>query len=378
MIDNLLSSILQRDGDGTFYSFSNADGKRWIMPVRNMRVAMNLYQPSWINGKLLKALFPYLHWIGAVSKAIHAEKMTCRLKPELEAKLTRLFGVTDIEFSIFCGTPSVHQKITMQVSHGKRILGYCKFSDNKEVVDVFKREKDTLDFLHGKGMTAVPVCLCCEEMYKGVWMFVQTTTKSLRSIIDHAWCARETTFLKELHERTRQTLCFEDTDYHNNICWLSSHLGWIKEMDEGGIVRKGIDTVLARLSKQRMEYSFHHGDFTPWNTYVEQGQLYAFDLEYAKHTYPPFLDYFHFFTQMAIFEKHLDAVGVWQLYQTNKSDVEELFGSGNADFSYLLYLLGIIAHFLKRENGAIGGDVLKTIRIWIELTKLVCDEQSKV
>lgn len=377
MIDNLLSSILQMDGGGTFYAFSNADGKRWIMPAHNMRVSMNLYQPSGMNGKMVKTLFPWLHGLKAVRHVIHAEKMTYCLKPELEAKLIRLFGVTDIEFAIFCGTPCVHQKITMQVSRGKRILGYCKFSDNKEIVDVFKKEKDTLDFLHGKGLTAVPMCLYCGELEKGMWMFAQTTTKSLNSTIDHTWRTRETMFLKDLHEKTKRTLCFGETDYHNDICWLFAHLDWIKSLDKTGAVSKSIEIVLDRLSKQSVDYSFHHGDFTPWNTYVEQGRLYAFDLEYAKRTYPPHLDYFHFFTQTAIFEKHLDADGVWQLYQKNKRNADELFGKAFVDFSYLLYLLNIIAHFSKREKGTFGGDVLRTMRIWIELTKLICNELEK-
>ena len=73
-IEYLLSSILKQGGGNTFYTFSNADGKRWIMPAKHMQTAMNLYQPSEIRGKGMKALFPYLHWADIVNKAVGAEK----------------------------------------------------------------------------------------------------------------------------------------------------------------------------------------------------------------------------------------------------------------------------------------------------------------
>ena len=47
--------LLLKQGEGeTYYSFANADGKRWWMPARHMAVGMNLYQPSGTKGKLLK------------------------------------------------------------------------------------------------------------------------------------------------------------------------------------------------------------------------------------------------------------------------------------------------------------------------------------
>ena len=52
----MLNKILDLTGEEKFYRFGNADGKYWIMPVRGMRTAMNLYQPSGIKGKMLKDL----------------------------------------------------------------------------------------------------------------------------------------------------------------------------------------------------------------------------------------------------------------------------------------------------------------------------------
>ena len=123
-----LNNILDFTDGERFYRFGNADGKFWIVPAHYMRTALNLYQPSGIKGKMIKALLPRLHWLPPVRKVIHANSINCRLGNELHSLLCKVFGVQDIEFSIFEGTPSVHQKITMQLSRGNCILGYCKLS----------------------------------------------------------------------------------------------------------------------------------------------------------------------------------------------------------------------------------------------------------
>ena len=112
-----LDKILDLTGGEKFYRFGNSDGKYWIMPARDMRTAMNLYQPSGIKGKMVKALLPMLHGISPVRKAIHATTLHCSLGKELHALLCNMFG-TEVEFSVFEGTPSVHRKITMQLSSG--------------------------------------------------------------------------------------------------------------------------------------------------------------------------------------------------------------------------------------------------------------------
>ena len=164
-IEYLLSSILKQGEGNTFYTFSNADGKRWMIPAKHMQTAMNLYQPSGIKGKGMKALFPYLHWADIVYKTIGAERERYELMPELNGLLCQLFSSDNVEFSIFCGTPCVHQKITMQISKGTHILGYAKFCDNNEIKHIFQREKETLDYLGQKGVKSVPQCLYKRHNY---------------------------------------------------------------------------------------------------------------------------------------------------------------------------------------------------------------------
>lgn len=369
-IDHVLTEIVNKGKGKSFYSFSNADGKRWLMAARNMRTAMSLYQPSGVKGRLMKSLFPYLYRLDAVCKVVHAERRNYVLHEKLEKLLCRVFDTDEIEFSIFCGTPCIHQKITMQVSKGDRILGYCKFSDNEEIISIFGREKDTLDYLWKQGVETVPRCLYCGKMGNGIGLFVQATTKSIHSDTDHLWGEREEDFLKKLHDRTKCRLPFEQTDFYQDICFLQDNLGVFTDFETVSI-HQGVEQVMNRLQGQEVEFSFLHADFTPWNMYVERGKLFVFDLEYAKRSYPPYLDYFHFLTQTAIFERHLSVDEIWRLYQQGKQDISTLFK--DVDFAYLCYLLGVISHYLKRENGRFDGDMLENMKLRMELITCICN-----
>ena len=120
----LLTEVLSIWEDSpSFYRIENNDGKVWLMPVSKLRTAMNLYQPSGYKGKLLKRWFPVVHRLPLLKQNLHIETTRCSLADDLYEKLCQLFHTDRLEFAVFCGTPCVHQKLTIQLSIGSKILG---------------------------------------------------------------------------------------------------------------------------------------------------------------------------------------------------------------------------------------------------------------
>ena len=357
---NIINNILDFTGGEKFYRFGNADGKFWIMPARGMRTAMNLYQPSGSKGKMMKRLFPLLHRLTQVQRVIHAQVLHCQLKRELHEFLCKLFKVDDLEFSIFEGTPSVHQKITMQLSSGRRILGYCKLSDNEDVKLLFAKESTTLDWLAAKGVENIPGSLFCGTMDCCVHIFVQSTVKSDSSHVVHEWSKLHEEFIALLHERTKQRITFEESDYYKTLQALEEHLDWLPGYIDGKHIRQAIETVRNNYKGQEVEFSAYHGDFTPWNMFVERGRLFVFDFEYAAKSYPPGLDRYHFLTQTAIFEKKWSA-----------KDVAMYMNAGYGEWidkkSYIMYLLDVVSRFTSREGGKVEGNAAAPFALWGEL-----------
>lgn len=359
----LLTEVLSiwEDSD-PFYRIANNDGKVWFMPVKNMRTAMNLYQPSGCNGKLLKALFPILHWLPFPWRKLNIDRTRCSLSDDLYRRLCELFGVDQLEFAVFCGTPSVHQKLTVQLSLGKKILGYCKISDNPEVGKMFVRESDILTRLHNYGIRNIPIPLYTGEWYSDIAVFVQSTCKTNQSWVEHEWSKLHEAFLNDICVKTRQKLLFEQSDYYQTLMELQRHPDWLPSDEIRETVQSSVDKILKVNSGKEVEYCAYHADFTPWNMFIESGKLFVFDWEYARMTYPPLLDRYHFFTQTAIFERHWSAKEIVDFMQTSGADWMH-------KESYILYLLDIIARFTIREKGTVTGDVARSMEIWNELLK---------
>ena len=51
-ITAVFNKLFNLDEGCLFYRFNNADGKIWIMPAKNLRTAMELYQPSGWEGEM--------------------------------------------------------------------------------------------------------------------------------------------------------------------------------------------------------------------------------------------------------------------------------------------------------------------------------------
>lgn len=371
---HLLPTIATVSSDGSpFLSFANADGKRWVMPEQDMGVAMQLYQPSGLKGKLLKWLFPYLYRIKAVQHAVRAERMRLTLTPAFKAQLETHFGTEPLAFAIFCGTPCVHQKFTIQISRGRQILGYAKVSDNAEVVGLFEREADTMRYLATRCVMHVPQCLFCGTLTEGIGVFIQSTTKTIHATTDHHWSSRTSNFLKTIYTQTKQLLPFEQTDFYADLHYLSSHFHSFSAQDQT-LLKHAVEQQFT-LCGSNVCYGFYHGDFTPWNTYIERGVLYAFDLEYARRTYPPYLDYWHFYTQTAIFAQGRSAADILLHYKVD-AQACGLFAPHDIATSYTAYLLAIIAHYTHRERGRFEGDIVRSMALWLDLLRMLLGQNA--
>ena len=359
--DKLLSSILQEgSGSSKFYTFANSEGKRWIIPIQDMATAMNLYQPGSLKGKAVKRLFPYLHRSRIVRSILHAERIECHLRQDLKDILYEKLATVGINFAIFGGTPGKHRKITIQLSKGNRILGYCKVCSNDGIYTLFRKECNLLEQLSEKGIRDIPECLYCGKLEDGHGIFLQSTAKTGNSRMVHEWSALHEDFLINLCRRTIQHLPFRNSDYCAVLNRLEAHLAWLPEGIDRSHIKNTIRKIKAAYKDKTVGFSAYHADFTPWNMFVENGRLFVFDFEYARSTYPPMLDRYHFFTQTAILEKHWDSGRIIRYIKSDK-------GQWIHRNEYILYIVEIMSRFCLREEGRPDRKLEQLFHTWFEL-----------
>lgn len=348
-----------------FISFSNSDLKRWVMPVKGLKMAMNLYQPSGRNGWLVKRLLPYIYWLPMVRRVIDAQMINIALSNEVYEAISEVVGVKKFQFSIFEGTPSAHQKTTIQVSQGDNILAYCKISQSEDVASLFRQEQQRLDFLQSRGVEQVPKCLFCGRVGE-YHLFIQSTKKSCRSTIIHRWTKKHSEFLELLHKTTKAECRFEESDLAKSLCSLEVRLNTLPSAD-AATIGSAIEIVRAYYTGRIVEFSGYHGDFTPWNMFFEKGELFVFDLEYYQTANLPYSDMFHYITQIAILERKYTAQRVYSYFKKETKPYANIFD--NISVAYLAYLLGIIS-FYFRINPDSFGPTDNGYRQWVDIIKI--------
>ncbi len=356
--------IWQKTVEGDlYYHLRNNGGKEWLMPKRHLRTGLALYQPSSQRGKWLKRLLPYLATFPSITKRLGIDSTTIQLLPELKEAILSSFGIEDADFAIFCGTPCVHQKYTIQIFDGQKILGYCKVSDKDSIGELFSREKRLLDFLNERGMSGMPKVLSIGKTHSGFHYMVEDTAKTLHSTYPHIWDEKQAQYLHLLEEKTRVTLPYEQTDFYHLVRKTEEQIDWIDKTYREA-VEQTIQEVDLHLKGKNVECCVAHGDFTPWNMFINDGHLFVFDWEYAQRTCPPGMDHLHFFTQTEIFEQHHEASRILM-------DFEKEFGRQRL-FDYQCYLLFVMGIYLQRALSPEEAGINR----WCELCHHIQNQKS--
>ena len=278
-----------------------------------------------------------------------------------------------LHFNFFLGTPSVHQKIVIQVDCGSNVLGYIKLSNNPEVIEAFKREYSFLNWLGTKNISNVPKGLYCSSLQE--FPEITTSQKEKGSFNDSALNDQVLSFLQELHIKTECAVLFEDSEFYAVLCEITQNI--IKYPADKEKLTKIVNEIIAQNSGQTMNYSAYHGDLTPWNSFYNPRQgagskFFAFDFEYAGKTFPAYLDAYHWLVSVGIFENHYGAEEIIAAFEDKKEELKNYDPS--PEISLVLYLTAQISLYLKREKGQLSGRELENMKIWGALLEHFSDE----
>ena len=376
-----MKTIINYSDTGAKYlEIKNTGGKIWLVPFSSVRKGLELYQPSSKKGQLLKKYLSALKYFTFIIKKFEIHTVQIQIDPDFVQRMNDLFDKPDIQYSVFLGTPGRDNKPTIQMYSSNEILAFCKFSANPRICDSLRKEAECLAYLSQKAVGAIPKVLFLEKLDEVQSVFIQSTEKNFGASTLHDITDQHIEFLIDLSNKTQRPCQFIETDYCKSLCEFKDNYHKIPYPYDKDFIENVIQLIEVRMTGVN-EYSFYHGDFTPWNTYLtEKNTLEVFDFEYASYTYPKLLDVFHFFTQTRLYESDENADEIL-------SDFKEYFVQGklralfeNAYFSYLLYLVDIMNLYLGRDYGAFSEETIKNLKLWYELMLRcfsVCLEREK-
>lgn len=354
-----------------YLKITNKDGKVWLMPKQHMKTGLELYQPSSKKGMLLKRWLPWLYWLKPLMGKMGMSDIEYVMDPQIHHIIEKEFNQDDVEYSVFEGTPCVHQKTTIQIFKGENILGYCKVTKNPELYSIFQHEQKLLGWFHEKGVGQIPECPYCGKTEDGNIVFLQTTTKTLNSLVGHELGIKQLEFLSMLKVKTGVEMLYHESDQYQAICSLKAHENLLT-VSQQKITSWAVDAIETYYGAKKQLFCAYHADFTPWNMFEDAGRLFVFDFEYGRYSYMPYLDMFHFLTQTAIFERELSAKQIYEEMLGRETELKEFFD--NPWMAYLIYLVDVTARFVVRDGLSRTSDVDKLIKTWFELMELVMNK----
>ena len=367
-----LDKILQVGSGSRYVMLENTVGQRWFFPFKNMRAYMSLFQPSSQKGAIVAQSLPLLKYFPRLLHFAKAQMVLLDFDVRFINAIENALDKPNITCSIFCGSPGRHMKPTLLLLSEGSCVGYCKLSDDADVVELFKKEKSTLDSLNKLGVRHIPRIVYCAPWLDDakLWLIVQTTERKNSVKVAKPADPKVMDFVRQMMKATKQKLRFEDTDYAQTLLNLESLLPLLCDKERERIVLENIYMVRDKLQTREHDYSAFHGDLTPWNSFIVEEHLYAFDFEYFKWSYPLFADYFHFFTQSQIYDNYATGEQIVSNYQRIKKGllIDE------ADFLYSCYILAIMEFYLNRDHGYLNERLKDIFGIWTYLLIHIKDD----
>lgn len=270
-------------------------------------------------------------------------------------------------YSIFTGTSGVNRSFLAAVGSGGMTTHFLKGMIDPADSDSIYHEQDQLK--KAQNLTLSNVVTPASQIVKGDLLMESIRPKRLA----------QPGHLNEVHHQ-----------FLANLAKQTATLVSIKGSDFAATVKAGLDRIvpdnrinedlfnLIEVHKSLLQSdalipaSQAHGDFTPWNMFMNGTELNVIDWELGMDKAPMLFDLFHFIFQSERFIYHGDTNGVSSRTQKaiDHPMMDELINEYGVDpHTHLrLYLLYVLAYYLPeyQRNESLTADQVAQMNVWTD------------
>ncbi len=256
----------------------------------------------------------------------------------LENLIWDVTGEAQPTFALSLGSPGAYRKLTVQVMRPNgEILGYIKLPLTAAATQRVRREAEVLARLAEFACLRphIPKVLYADEWAHGYILFESRGPSGTGPVE-----------LGVAHEKFLQTLwSVQRVEKPGQMLVQEVAARWRKTeplLDSRwrALGQAALERARRELDGMMIQCGVVHGDFAPWNTRLENGQLFVFDWESADWQAPTLWDIFHFQVQV---RSLLGKKNGWPLGVSCRSSPRGLL---------ILYLLNSAQEYLRAEAPA--------------------------
>jgi hypothetical protein len=354
-----------QDKTVSFFYFNNPDGTiRWIIPSSEKEpLFLNMHYGGTRRAIAIRVLFSLVYRLKL--QPFFADGYFNLSREDLRTFNTVLSKSEATSYAIFTGTKGDHRTgLVALVRDGK--ANYFYKTPLSKRLESFNREIDNLKAINEKAFKEFKVPTI-ERFGDGILLSniaPENLNRSNRITIKHI------AVLTEIYDKTYQPQMAKA-----QIDFVSTRIQGL--LSGNFLSQVNIDVIEEKLELlESVAYSsaLMHGDFTPWNMYLDEELIYLYDWENASQA-PLFFDIYHFIFQTESFiYKRFSVMEIEREIERvmNLNTVKDLIAKYSIDVKkhLILYLLYVIAFYSERYliDGKSHGN---QIQLWTNYLKTI-------
>jgi hypothetical protein len=351
--DNVQNSLLKL----LSYSYiTNPDQTiRWLYPSKlKTPTFLNFYSSSTLRAKIFIIAIKILFTL-KLSKLIRSDEV-CLSVHEGSILQRILDKYSGYSHSIFTGTVGKNRKIIVELNNGCKSLVFVKVAISNTSRDLIQNEFHVLSKLNDEKLTSIYVP---KVLYYSEKDFLEiSSVKPKRYEQPSKLIDMQIVALIQINSINHKYAQWKDMQEKFEIESIIENLK-VKAMANNGLDRQRVRLYIGNLSllcktigdEARFSCGLAHGDFTPWNMYINHEKLYIYDWELSKGAMPVLFDLFHYIFQSEVminrsgYAHVKDEIGrVLSLISTKKM-IEKFNVDINRVFTF--YLIYISSYYIE-------------------------------
>lgn len=310
----LISNSPKKETPSTSYHYiNNNDGTiRWIFSNKSEKPNfLKFYNANTFKSKLFSTVVKPVANLGLIK---YISSGTFQVYSESFTFLERFINKYEAnDHAIFTGTVGPNRKLLLWLESDKKSY-YIKVPTTDRSHKLIKNEVKQTNFIQSFKIPNLKTPNAYFDINNQVAILEDiASNKSYRG-----------NKLTELHLSTLNKIY----ESNNHVQSIGNSTFWKESMDRYKTIKetpfaKELKTNLTNLinsinTDEIATFSLMHGDFTPWNMYIEKDQLCLYDWELSEKVIPLYFDLFHFIMQKNIL--------VYQnTYGTIKNEITAIF-----------------------------------------------------
>jgi hypothetical protein len=327
---------------------------RWVYPSKlKAPTFLNFYNSSSFRAKIFTIAIKILFAL-KLSNLIRSDEVF--LSVHEGSLLQRILDkYPGYNHSIFTGTVGKNRKIIVELNNGYKSLVFVKVAISNTSKDLIQNEFHALNKLNDEKLTSIhvpKVLYYSEKEFLEIGSIKPKRYKQPSKLIDIQIVA-----LAQINSINHKHVLWKDMQEKFEIESIIENLK-VKAVANNGLDRQRIGPYIENLSllykvigdEARFSCGLAHGDFTPWNMYINHEKLYIYDWELSKETMPVLFDLFHYIFQSEVMVNRSDYVHV-------KNEIERVLGlistkqlikkfDVNINRNFIFYLIYISSYYI--------------------------------